>query len=199
MCIRNKRRRVVRKRKRKIRQTLQRVFRTFWWFFSHIYVESWKICQLTWMWDCNQKDVRLYHGYLLTLALSHLITKAIVFSAIIQCIQEFLHWNIICHVQISDPINKICTITIPNFTNSKSICYNSISCNAWWRLSCAFFAQRFIYTVKKNTDNTFVPETHSSSVKVNEAMIDKLDTYFLSDALLCCWLADAMLPPAGLM
>lgn len=29
--------------------------------------------------------------YPLTLALPHLITKAIVFSAIIQCIQEFLH------------------------------------------------------------------------------------------------------------
>lgn len=130
MCILNKRETWSHTKKRQI---LQWAFRTFWRFFSHVSFRAHsKICPLTWMEDSNEQKCVQFSSvtlprYPLTLALPRLITKAIVFSAIIQCIQEFLHWNIsyICHVQIFDPFNKICIITITNFTNNKSICYNS--------------------------------------------------------------------------
>lgn len=136
-------------------------------FLSEHCLDS-KICRLTWMEDSNKQKWIQFFGcnltrYPLTLALPHLITKAIVFSAIIQCIQGFLHWNISYsrHVQIFDPFNKICIITITNFTNNKSICYNSQKvpslAHTWLRLkeSCASIVQQFIYTVmKKYRHNT---------------------------------------------
>lgn len=166
MCILNKRETWSHTKKGKFYNELSGHFEgSFHMFLLEHYLDS-KICPLTWMEDSNeQKCVQFSHvtspRYPLTLALPRLITKAIVFSAIIQCIQEFLHWNTsyICHVQIFDPINKICIITITNFTNNKSICYNSrkASCYAWLRLkeSCASIVQRFIYTVmKKYRHNT---------------------------------------------
>lgn len=132
MCILNKRETWSHTKKGKSYNELSGHFEgSFHMFLLEHYLDS-KICPSTWMEDSNeQKCVQFSYvtlpRYPLTLALPRLITKAIVFSAIIQCIQEFLHWNIsyICHVQIFDPFNKICIITITNFTNNKSICYNS--------------------------------------------------------------------------
>lgn len=163
--------------------------------------------------------------YPLTLALPRLfITKAIVFSAIIQCIQDFsvclfLHRNIsyICHVQTSHPpapFNKICLITITNFFYfffllptikafdpwSQKV---SPSADAWLRLreSCASIVQQ-LYTQwwkKKNYRHNTSAWENTKSIcdsRLVEAVTDKLNT--LTDARLSRWLAGAMLPPHGL-
>ena len=91
-----------------------------------------KICPLTWMKDSN-KQKRVQVAYVTSPRSSHPGTSTFDYQS--DCFLSyntmhtgfFLHWNIsyICHVQIFDPINKICIITITNFTNNKSICYIS--------------------------------------------------------------------------
>lgn len=137
--------------------------------------------------------------YPLTLALPHLITKAIVFSAIIQCIQFFFsHWNIryICLVQIFDPFNKICIITITNFTNNRSICCNRKSHLSlkldWDSKNHVRPLYNDLYTLmKKYRHNTRKHKVH---------LWNSLRGYSwtLWQMLRSCWLAGAMLPPHGL-
>lgn len=107
----------------------------------------------------------------------------------------FVHRNIryICLVQIFDPINKICIITITNFTNNKSIYYNSQKVPSLARLDRdrknrvaplynSLFTQWWKKTQKNKTKklrrNTSALETQSLSVTRVEAVIDKLDTSY---------------------
>lgn len=99
-----------------------------------------KICPLTWTQDVNkQKDVRFprmaspqspphpgtstFH-YQSDCFLSYNTTHTgffFFFFLLFLCV-FFERWNIryICHVQIFDPINKICIITIPNLPTIKA-------------------------------------------------------------------------------
>lgn len=169
-----------------------------------------KICPLIWMEDskkqkCIQFSVLTLPTYPFTLALPHLITKAIVFSAIIQCIQEFLHWNIsYIHVQIFDPFNKICIITITNFTNNKSICFNSqkvpsLALLDWdWKNHVRPFYNGLYTQWWKNTHVTQVLKKHKVHLWKSLRLWLIYYLLLLTDDILSGWLAGVMLPPRGL-
>lgn len=104
-----------------LRDILKVLFTRF--LFEH-HLDS-KICPSTWMEDSNKQTSSAFWRYLAE-AFS---PCASTFHHHSDCFLSYntmhtgiLHWNIsyICHVQIVDPFNKICIITITNFTNNKS-------------------------------------------------------------------------------